>query len=69
MPAGDITVTVEWDTTPASTTTYVIAEANAGTLVKGDVLVKFKGTKAGEGSAKDWELTRANIRAISYVTA
>lgn len=66
MPAGDITVTVEWNTTPASVTTYTIAEADAATLVKGDVAVKFKGTKAGDSAAKDWEITRANARAISY---
>lgn len=69
MPVTTITVVVEWNTSPSSTTTYTIAEADLATLDKGDIVVKFKGTKAGDGSAKDWEITRANTRAISYTSS
>jgi len=69
MPAGDITVTVVWAGSPTSTDTYVIASGDASTLEKGEVVVKFKGKKNGESTAKDYEITRANAREISYVTA
>jgi hypothetical protein len=68
MPvSGTITITVTWD--DGSAETYTVASTDAATLVKGDAVVKFHGTKSGDTNAKDWELTRTHIKKISYETA
>lgn len=67
MPStGDTTITA---TLPGGATeSYVVAAADAATLVKGDVVVKFKGKTAGTSeAAHDIELTRAQYRKIEYV--
>jgi len=69
MPAGDITVTVRWNTSPTSTSTYVIASGDASSLVKGDIYVKLHGKKDGESTAQDHEITRENTLDIAYATA
>lgn len=67
MPTtGDITITVKY--TDGTTETFTVAAADAATLVKGDVVIKFKGTLSGDADAKSHEMTRANIKRITYVT-
>jgi hypothetical protein len=60
-----MTITVTWNTQPETTTTYTVLAGDVNGVVKGDVVVKFHGSKGGE-SAKDWEITRANTKSISY---
>jgi hypothetical protein len=71
MPsAGDVTITVLY--ADNSTETFLVAAADAAGIVKGDVVIKFKGKKTSgtpDGAAKDYELTRAQIKRIDYVTA
>jgi len=66
MPAGSVTVTVKWNTTPATESTYVVAEADVAGIVKGEIFVSLHGKKDGESTAADYEITRANTREIRY---
>lgn len=70
MPAGDITITVNY--ADGTQETYVVAAADAATLVKGDLVVKFKGKRTSNpahASARDIEITRSQTKSIEYVTA
>jgi hypothetical protein len=64
MPVSPVTVKVTW--TDGSTSTYVVAEADVPNIVKGEIFVSLKGKKDGESTAKDYEITRANTKDISY---
>lgn len=70
MAAGDVTIDISY--ADGTTESFLVAAADAPNIVKGDVVVKFKGRKTSgtpDGAAKDYELTRAQIKRISYVTA
>ena len=69
MPsAGDVTITVLY--ADNTTETFIVAAADASGIVKGDVVIKFKGKKTSgtpDGAARTTQ-TRA-IKRIDYVTA
>jgi len=70
MPtAGDVTVTVTYP--DGAEETYLVAAADAANIVKGDVVIKFKGKKTSgtpDSVADDYEFTRAQIRKIKFHT-
>ena len=61
-----MTVKVSWKTDPVTYSTFVVAEADAANIVKGEVIVSLHGKKDGESTAADYEITRANTLDIRY---